>query len=84
MIQRRRIPARDPLHHLLELFDAVTEKKPELKTHREAVKTLEVLRTTWITQSINRWPIEKKDLVGTVHGCNEIIGQLQPNPEVRS
>lgn len=76
LVRRRRIPARDPLRHLMELFDAVAEGDPEMRSYREAVQTLERLRTTWVPYGVERWPIGRADLRRLFGACLDLLHRL--------
>jgi len=62
LIRRHRVAPKEPLHHLLELFDAMARDLPRIRKARSSVKRLEELRTTWVARGVNDWPVSRKEL----------------------
>ena len=75
------MPARDPLHHLMELFDAVAAEVPDLQKHRESFRVLEELRTTWVSVGLNRWPVDREQLPAIFAAVMEVIQHLGPESD---
>lgn len=69
---------RDPLHHLLELFDAATGAMPAIQDARATVEQIELLRTTWLTRPTGEWPMKRAGLEQLTSAATALVGHLLP------
>jgi len=67
---------RDPLHHLLELFDPVAEDTPAIRNARGTVERIELLRTMWLRRPISEWPKERPDLEQLMSASTMLIVRI--------
>jgi hypothetical protein len=63
---------------LTKMFDAVAGEQPELLQVRDSVKTIDRLRTTYITWGVTRWPIGPSELPGMFLDSLGVIRSLEP------
>lgn len=68
---------KDPLHHLLELFDAATRGKPLIRRSRQSVEQLELIRTAWLPRMMSDWPVTQAQLPQVIRACRETIESLR-------
>lgn len=54
------VELKDPLHHLMELFDAFSSEIVELSARRASVAEIEYLRTTYVGYSVSQWPLARQ------------------------
>ena len=80
LVMRRPAEPRDAVHHLLELFDAVTEDMPAIQKSREAIEQLEMLRTTWLPRPIGEWPVRRTGLERLMGAANTSVRQMLSTP----
>jgi hypothetical protein len=67
------------LGQLARLFDAVARERPELPQVRASVEEVDRLRTTYITWSVTRWPIDLNHLPDGFLDCLRVIQRLGLN-----
>jgi len=76
LLLKRPAEPRDPLHHLLERFDAVADGMPATQHSREAVGHVEHLRTTWLSRPVSEWPRTPGRLPVTIDATYRLVVDL--------
>lgn len=77
-------PAKDPLHHLLELFDLASVDQPALQKMRSDVAGLEELRTIWLPREASDWPMSRKALPAVFRACLLVVDRLRPDLSIEN
>ncbi len=65
------------LGQLTRLFDVVATTQPEILPAREAVETVDRIRTNFLRYAVNRWPVSTIALTGVVNGLLHVIARLK-------